>query len=460
MTASTSTPKSPKRLLFNAFSMNCVSHIQHGLWGRADTRQTEYTSLETWTGLAKILEAGCFDALFLADVVGVYDNYRGGPETSIREAMQIPVNDPAMLIPAMATVTEHLGFAFTSSILAEHPFNFARKVSTLDHLTRGRLAWNIVTSYLPSAARNLGFGDLPEHDDRYDRGDDYLEVVYKLWENSWEDDAVIKQPGCYADPAKVHEINHVGPYYTVPGPHLSEPSPQRTPVLFQAGSSDRGREFAARHAECVFVSANRSSLEKLVADTSRRLARYGRQPGDIKFFVGLSPIVGGTEAEAKAKEADLREQLSIEGGLAHMSGSVGADLGSIDPDRPIADFDFNSMTGILKAFAEAAPDKQWTFGDLARRQMSGQFMTGTPEQLADRIEDLGAHGADGFNLVYSTTPGTFVDFIDGVAPVLQQRGLMQSEYSPGTLREKLFGYARLPDRHPGRQMLRERTTAG
>jgi long-chain alkane monooxygenase len=162
----------PERLIFNAFSMNCVSHIQHGLWARADTRQLEYASLDPWLELARILEGGCFDALFLADVVGVYDNYRGGPETSIREAMQIPVNDPTLLVPAMATVTEHLGFAFTSTVLAEAPFNFARKVSTLDHLTRGRIAWNIVTSYLPSAARNLGFADLPPHDDRYDRGDD------------------------------------------------------------------------------------------------------------------------------------------------------------------------------------------------------------------------------------------------------------------------------------------------
>jgi long-chain alkane monooxygenase len=450
----TSSPP-PKRLLFNAFSMNCVSHIQHGMWTRSDTRQTEYNTLDPWLDLARILEAGCFDALFLADVVGVYDNYKGGPETSIREAMQIPVNDPTMLIPAMATVTTELGFAFTSTVLAEHPFNFARKVSTLDHLTRGRVAWNIVTSYLPSAARNLGFGDLPAHDDRYDRGDDYLDVLYKLWEASWEDDAVVRRPGCYADPDKVHRIDHVGPYYTVPGPHLCEPSPQRTPVLFQAGSSERGREFAARHAECVFLVANRNTLSKAVTDTRSRAAAYGRRPEDIKFFLAMSPIVGGTEAEAKAKEADLREQLSADGGLAHMSGSIGADLGALDPDRPIADFDFNAMTGIFKSLAESAPDKSWTFGDLARRQMSGQFMTGTPEQLADRIAELASHGADGFNLVYSTTPGTFVDFIDGVAPVLQERGLMQREYTPGTFRQKLFGPLadgpRLPLRHPGRQ---------
>jgi len=233
----------PKRLLFNAFSMNCVSHIQHGLWGRADTRQLEYNTLAPWLELAQILEKGCFDALFLADVVGVYDNYKGGPETSIREAMQIPVNDPSLLIPAMATVTRNLGFAFTASVLAEHPYPFARRLSTLDHLTGGRVAWNVVTSYLPGAAVNLGYSDLPQHDDRYDRGDDYLEVLYKLLEASWDEDAVVRDParGVYTEPDRVHLINHVGPYYQVPGPHLCEPSPQRTPSgLVSSATSRRG----------------------------------------------------------------------------------------------------------------------------------------------------------------------------------------------------------------------------
>ncbi|MDH3683462.1 MAG: LLM class flavin-dependent oxidoreductase [Acidimicrobiia bacterium] len=441
----------PKRLLFNAFSMNCVSHIHHGLWGRAETRQLDYTSLDAWTELAQILEAGCFDALFLADVVGVYDNYKGGPETSIREAMQIPVNDPTLLIPAMAQVTEHLGFAFTGSILADHPFNFARRVSTLDHLTRGRVAWNIVTSYLPSAARNLGYADLPRHDDRYDRGDDYLDVLYKLWEASWEDDAVVAdaERGIYAEPSKVHAIDHHGPYYQVPGPHLCEPSPQRTPVLFQAGSSDRGREFAARHAECMFVAGSSRAVGRIRADVHRRAIAYGRQPSDIKIFQGITPVVGGTEAEAKAKAEELRAEASVEGGLAHMSGNIGADLGTIDPERPIADVDFNRVTGIIKNLAETAPDRAWTFGDLARRQMTGQFLVGSPEQVADRLEKLAEAGADGFNLIYTSTPGTFVDFIDVVVPILCQRGLMQRDYRPGTLREKLFGHPRLSERHPG-----------
>jgi alkanesulfonate monooxygenase SsuD/methylene tetrahydromethanopterin reductase-like flavin-dependent oxidoreductase (luciferase family) len=168
----------PGRMLLNAFSMNCVSHIQHGLWVRSDTRQLEYTQLAPWIELAQLLEKGRFDALFLADVIGVYDTYHGGPETSIVEGMQIPVNDPALLIPAMAYVTEHLGFAFTSSILQTPPFTFARQVSTLDHLSRGRIAWNIVTSYLPNAGASLGYGGLPAHDERYDHADEYLEVAY------------------------------------------------------------------------------------------------------------------------------------------------------------------------------------------------------------------------------------------------------------------------------------------
>jgi alkanesulfonate monooxygenase SsuD/methylene tetrahydromethanopterin reductase-like flavin-dependent oxidoreductase (luciferase family) len=174
----------PRRMLLNAFHMNCVSHIQQGLWVRDDTRQREYTQLEPWVELAQILEKGCFDALFLADVMGLYDTYRGSAATSIIEAMQVPVNDPALLIPAMAYVTEHLGFAFTSSVLQTPPFTFARQLSTLDHLTRGRVAWNIVTSYLPNAAASLGYGGLPPHEARYARADEYLDVTYKLWEGS------------------------------------------------------------------------------------------------------------------------------------------------------------------------------------------------------------------------------------------------------------------------------------
>ncbi len=441
----------PRRMFLNAFSMNCVSHIQQGLWVRDDTRQRDYASLEPWLDLARLLERGRFDALFLADVTGVYDTYRGGPETVVREAMQVPANDPMLLVPALATVTEHLGLAFTSSVYQAHPFTFARQLSTLDHLTGGRVAWNIVASYLPNGAANLGFDRLPAHDRRYDRADEYLEVCYKLWEGSWEDDAVLvdREAGVYADPAKVHPIDHHGADYDVAGPHLCEPSPQRTPLLFQAGTSDRGREFCARHAECAFVVSTRAGVADLVADVRARAAGHGRRPDDVRFFQGLTPVVGGTEAEARAKADELAQQLSPEAGLAHLSGSVGVDLGSLDLDQPLERFEFQGIQGFVKRLIESAPPGTRTLRDLARSNMVGQFTVGSVEQLADNLQSWFELGIDGFNLVYTTTPGTFVDFIDGVVPILQARGLVQTEYAPGPLRQKLFGHPRLPDRHPG-----------
>lgn len=441
----------PRRMFLNAFSMNCVSHIQQGLWVRDDTRQREYHSLAPWLELAQILERGRFDALFLADVTGIYDVYKGGPETALREAVQVPANDPMLLLPALATVTEHLGLAFTSSVYQAHPFTFARQLSTLDHLTGGRAAWNIVSSYLPNSSANLGLDALPAHDDRYDRADEYLEVCYKLWEGSWEDDAVVvdREAGVYTDPAKVHRIDHHGTHFDVAGPHLCEPSPQRTPLLFQAGSSERGREFCARHAECAFIVASRKGAAKLTADVRARAERYGRRPGDIRFFQGLTPVVGGTEAEARAKADDLIEQISPEAGLVHMAGNFGVDLGTLDLDQPLESFEFEGVQGLIKSLVDSAPPGTRTLADLARRNMAGQFAVGSPEQIADYMASFFEVGVDGFNLVYTTTPGTFIDFIDAVVPILQERGLVQTEYAPGPLRQKLFGQPRLPARHPG-----------
>ncbi len=443
----------PDRMIINAFHMNCVSHIQHGMWVRNDTRQLEYTSLDPWVELVQILEKGCFDALFLADVMGVYETYLGGSETSLTEGMQTPVNDPAMLVSAMAHVTENLGLAFTSSVFQSHPFTFARQMSTLDHLTRGRVAWNIVTSYLPNAAASLGLGSLPSHVDRYDLADEYMDVTYKLWEGSWEDGAVKRdtESRIYADPAKVHPINHVGEHFKVAGPHLSEPSPQRTPLLYQAGSSTRGRQFAAKHAECVFILQPLASLrqeDNVITDIRAQAARLGRNPNDILFVQGLTPVVGGTEAEAKAKEADLLESFSIEGALALMSGAIGVDLGAIDLDEPLDTIDNQAIRGMVRGVMEAAPGKRQTFRDLLGEHPAGHFLTGTPEQVADALQKWYEAGVDGFNIVYTVTPGTFVDFIDAVVPILQDRGLMQREYAPGPLRQKVFGNPKLPARHP------------
>jgi FMN-dependent oxidoreductase (nitrilotriacetate monooxygenase family) len=349
-------------------------------------------------------------------------------------------------------------------VLQEHPFNFARRVSTLDHLTDGRVAWNIVTSYLENAARNLGYGSLPPHEERYARADEYVEVLYKLLEGSWEDGAVLRdtERGIYADPERIHDIDHVGRHYDVVGPHLSEPSPQRVPVLFQAGASDFGRAFAARNAVAIF-SAGRTpeGARAHVEDVRTRAEAYGRDPDDILFYQGLSFIVGGTEEEARHKEREIDEYASSEGYAAHMGGGLGIDLSEYDLDAPIGDFEKYNVRGLVASLIESAPDKTWTFGDLLR-YTSDLRVVGTPEQIADELQVWAAAGVDGINVMYHTTPGSFEDFIDGVTPVLQARGLQQREYPPGTLREKLSdgqSGPRLNERHPAARFRHPRSAS-
>src|ERR1700726_1328286 len=241
-----------KEIRLNAFDMNCVGHIQHGMWTHPRDRSTEYKTIRYWQDLARLAERGKFDGIFLADIVGVYDVYRGGPAPSIVDAVQIPVNDPMMIVPVMAAVTEHIGFGVTANLTYEPPYLFARRMATLDHLTGGRIGWNIVTGYLDSAARAMGLDAQMEHDDRYDLADEYLQVVYALWEGGWADDAVVRDRsrGIYTDPRRVRPVRHHGEQFNVDAVPLWEPSPQRTPVLYQAGASDRGRVFAARPPQC------------------------------------------------------------------------------------------------------------------------------------------------------------------------------------------------------------------
>jgi FMN-dependent oxidoreductase (nitrilotriacetate monooxygenase family) len=444
-----------KRLIFCAFTMNTVSHIYHGLWRHPQTRQLEYTDLDTWIDLVKLLERGRFDAIFLADVIGLYGDYRGGWDTYVREGLQIPSNDPSVLISALAHATEHLGLAFTSSIIQEHPFNFARRVSTLDHLSKGRIGWNIVTNALANGSRNFGLEDLTEHDERYAWAHEYLEVVYKLWEGSWEDDALLRdtEKGIHADPSKIHKIYHRGRRYSVEGPHLPAPSPQRTPVLAQAGSSKAGRDFAALHAEAQFIIAPNPAVAKSqIEDVRSRAVSYGRRAEDILFLQGLSFVVGSTEEEARRKELEVDEFLSLDGMLAHASGGIGVDLGDISWDEPIGEVRVEGVRSILEAVVASVPhSRAVTVADVARLLGKTTRIIGTPEQIADRLEDWVAAGVDGVNLMYSTTPGTFADFVEYVAPELQRRGLMHRDYQPGSLRQKLFGAGQyLPERHVGR----------
>ena len=246
-----------KRLIFSAFAMNTGSHIWHGTWRHPDARQAEFNDLAMWVELAQLLERGRFDALFLADVSGLYGDYKGGWETFVREGLQIPSNDPLILAAALILATEHLGIAITSSIVQEQPFNFARRMSTLDHLSKGAPAGTSSPASSTTPPATSASNGLEEHDERYARAEEYCDVAYKLWEGSWEDDAleIDRAAACFTDPAKIHKIDHRGARYSVEGPHLPSPSPQRSPLLFQAGSSPAGREFAARHAEASFIAA-------------------------------------------------------------------------------------------------------------------------------------------------------------------------------------------------------------
>ena len=268
-----------KEIRLNAFAMNCVAHQSPGLWTHPRDRTADYNRLPYWIDLARTLERGRFDGLFLADVLGVYDVFGGSPDAALRNATQTPVNDPLLLISAMAAVTENLGFGVTCTLSYEPPYPFARRMSTLDHLTEGRIGWNVVTGYLDSAARGAGKDKQTAHDDRYDVADEYMEVVYKLWEGSWEDDAALRDRarGIFADPSKVHRVRHEGNNYRLDAIHLSEPSPQRTPVLYQAGTSPRGRQFAAQHAECVFMSGPSAKVDRAACGRDPR-PRSGSRP--------------------------------------------------------------------------------------------------------------------------------------------------------------------------------------
>ncbi len=443
----------PKKLILNLFEMNCVSHITHGLWPLEGNNRHRFNDIDYWTDLAKLLESGGFDAVFLADVIGAYDVFRDGPETAIREALQIPSNDPLLVIPAMAAVTEHLGFGVTFSTSYEPPFAFARRMSTLDHLTRGRVGWNIVTSYLPNAARNFGLAGEIEHDARYDNAEEFLEVLYKLWEGSWDDDAVIEDRAnkVYADPEKIRYINHEGPRYKVAGPHLTSPSVQRTPLLIQATASGRGIQFAGTHAEVIFTAGGSFEKTSAVINAIRdELEKQGRRRDDIRFVVGATVIVGATEEEARAKLAEFDREASVDGVLAHMS--LGFDPTAYPAETTVGD--------VLLAEGEKA---KALLGSVPADSTIGAFLdtltgfhrapflaVGTGAQAADQIENwLDEHDVDGINLIQYHSPGTAEDFIRYVVPELRKRGRLRDEYVPReTLRERIFGDGpRLPERH-------------
>jgi FMN-dependent oxidoreductase (nitrilotriacetate monooxygenase family) len=442
-------------LNFCAFVMNTPSHIIHGLWRDPEGDQVRYNELDLWVDLAKRLEAGGFDAAFFADVIGLYTDFRGGPEFHEELGLQIPSNDPMVIISALAAATENLGLAVTLGFAQSPPFQFARQMATLDHATKGRIAWNIVTGANPNGWRNLGRDGMPAHDTRYAIADEYLEVLYKLWEGSWEEDALLqdRDSGLHADPSKIHPINHVGEHFKCEGPFLVSPSPQRTPLLFQAGSSPVGRDFCARHAEAQFIqSPSIEDARKQISETRDLLEKHGRAREEIKFFQGLSFVVGSTEEEALAKERDLEERIDVDGMVAHMGGAIGVDLGGLDPDDSLDAVSTEGVQGILGWLRESAGGGNPTVRDVMHLMSRRTRVVGTPEQIADRLAEYREAGVDGVNVINATIPGSYDEFIEQVMPTLRERNLASADgYREGTLRNKLFGHDRLTERHPAAQ---------
>ena len=460
-----SRPKSQVKepFLLNAFVMNTPGHLSAGLWKHPANLTDKYKTMKFWTDLAQLLDNAGFHAMFVADTLGAYDVYKGPANVvpSLASGAQFPVNDPLYLVPALAAVTKNIIFGITASTTYDKPYALARRFSTVDHLSGGRVAWNIVTSYLESAARNHGLDHQLPHDERYAIAEEYMEVVYKLWEGSWRDQSVIadRTTGIYTEADGVREINHNGKYFNVPGPHISEPSPQRTPFLFQAGTSRAGSAFGARHAEAIFVGGQLpDGVRKSVDSIRAQVREVGRNPHSIKILVGMTIIVAESDEAAELKRREYLSYTDREGTLALFGGWTGVDLSKYSDEE---DFRFSktpAVESIISRWASTVPGSEnlaWNKNRIAEYLALGGMMAkivGGPKTVADELEMWAERsGVDGFNLAHITNPGSFEDIIKHLLPELRQRGRFRSEVDKegSTARFVFQGQDRLREDHPG-----------
>jgi FMN-dependent oxidoreductase (nitrilotriacetate monooxygenase family) len=423
-------------LILNAAVLGLGLHM--GAWRYREGDPFDYTKIEFYQEIGRIAEAGCLQAVFLADTLAVAEENFERPNFG---AM-----DPTIVLAAVASVTKHVGLVATASTTYNEPYNLARRIATLDHLSRGRASWNIVTTFIPDVAANFGTAELPNHDDRYERAEEFVDVVTRLWD-SWEDDALIgdKTTGRFADAIHVHAINHRGAHYTVRGPITLPRSPQGRPVLYQSGSSRSGRDLAARFADAVFTPQNTiAAAQEFRADVRRRTKERGRNPDDIKIIPGFLPILGGTEAEARARK-DRLDELGGQAELKKLALRVVVRLEDLKLDEPlpiklIEDNDhFRASEGFRDAAVRLAVEEKLTVREILYRNGGGHVqVVGTPEQVADVIETWHREGAvDGFNLMIDVLPDGLRDFVEQVVPILQRRGAFRREYVGTTLRSNL-----------------------
>jgi FMN-dependent oxidoreductase (nitrilotriacetate monooxygenase family) len=413
-------------------------------WADKDDRQVDgLGSIAYWQSLAQTLERGCFDGLFFADVPAVYDHYKDTTDVAMRYGVVWPTHDPIALIGIMAAATKHLGIASTVSTASWHPFLAVRSMSTLDHLSNGRVGWNIVTGNGRSEHRALGTGTL-DHDERYDHADEYMDVCYALWRGI-PPEAIIadRESGVFADPSKIEKINHDGKYFQCQATPSVMPSPQGRPVLFQAGSSVRGQRFAIKHADVVFAIQPDLARMKTFMKQIRSAASEHARKEDVRVTFAVQPFVAESKAAAEAKRDEMLARIPMEAALTRISGTFGVDLDTVDLDLPLQDIKTQSSQGLIKAMSSMFGDNNITLREALRMSgLAGLIPTvyGSPEDVADELEHIWREtGCHGFNLTPAIVPGGYEDFVEHVVPILQRRGIFRTEYEATTMRGNLIG---------------------
>lgn len=429
-----------------------LGFIQHGVNSHAtgmwrnpkDKIGWNFARPEYWRHMAQTMERGMFDAMFIADELAPYNTFEDSSDATVKWAVQCPTHEPSTIVPIITGATKHLGVGVTLSTAFEHPYSMCRRLSSLDHLSGGRVAWNIVSSYSKSEWDAYG-AVMTDRSQRYARLEEYMEVCYKLW-NSWEPDAIIadKESGIYADPAKVHEVIHEGEFYKCRGRHFCAPSPQGQPVLWQAGSSGQGRDFASKHAEAIFaVHPNVERMKQYADDLGdRTINKFGRAPGSVKLIYGLQTVVAETRSEAKEKYERIMSCIPLEGAIAWISGHFGLDFSKLSMDDIVQNIEIPGIQGLFESIIYAKGGAPVTVKEAAliyARGMGMPVAVGTASDIADQMEHyMDEGGADGFMLAATYTPGCFEEFSDLVVPELQRRGRLRTRYEGTTLRENLL----------------------
>lgn len=435
-------PKPTKMHLCGFMIAGPVIH-SHAIW-RNPKHHTDFLSLNHYADIARLMERGKFDFMFFADRLAIADRYGDSHHTGIRHADQDATRmDPMPILGALAAVTDRLGLGATRSTTYDAPYNIAREFATLDHISAGRVAWNVVTSMNDGEA--LNFGDIPHlgHDERYDRADEFMEVAFGLW-NTWEKDALIldRENGIYADPEKVHYLNHKGRWFQSRGPLNIPQSPQGRPVIIQAGSSGRGKAFAARWSDVIFaLQPNLERMRAFRADISQALVGAGRGPDASKVMMAIMPFVGESRAEAEEKLALHDSLVDPVVGLSTLAAHANADFSHFSLDEAVESIQSSGSQGNLAALKSIAAGKSITIGDAGRIYGQGVMcprLVGTAKDVAEEMAEIViSRAADGFVVSPAFLPDTFENFVGKVVPILQEKGLFRTEYEGNTLRDHL-----------------------